>query len=197
MAALDFLDRGGREVQVLHFDHGTPHGRVAREFIEGHCRSRKHKVVVSTIQRERGHGESQEEYWRAERYRFFKEHRDWGPIVTAHHLDDAVEWWVFTAFHGMPKLMPVENAEAGIIRPFLSTPKSELASWCQRKGVPHVEDPSNESRVHMRNVIRHDVMPHALRVNPGLGKVVQKKLLKQSRTDSPQVTYLTHERTQA
>jgi tRNA(Ile)-lysidine synthase len=177
MASLDFLIRGGREVQVLHFDHGTPHGRCAREFMEGHCRTRGLRMVTSTIRRERNPGESLEEFWSAERHRFFEEHRDWGPIVTGHHLGDAVEWWILTALHGAPRLMPAKNIETGVIRPFLSTPRKDLEAWCKRKGVPHVDDPSNESRAHMRNVVRHDILPHALRVNPGLGSVVQKKLL--------------------
>ena len=29
----------------------------------------------------------------------------------------------------------------------------------------------------MRNYVRHELMPHALRVNPGLHKVVRKKVL--------------------
>lgn len=176
MAALDFLCRGGREVQVLHFDHGTPYGKQAREFLEGHVRAAGVRMVVSTIQRERDPGQSLEEHWRTERHHFFAEHRDWGPIVTGHHLGDAVEWWIFTSLHGDPRLMPTENVDTGVIRPFLSTPKSELISWCRRRGVPYMDDPSNESRSHMRNVIRHDIVPHALRVNPGLARVVQKKL---------------------
>jgi len=177
MAALDFACRGGRDIQVLHFDHGTCHGTQAREFIQSHCEARGLRLVVSTIRRERGHDESLEEYWRSERLRFFSEHREWGPIVTAHHLDDAVEWWIMSALHGEPRLIPSKNFDTGIIRPFLATSKSELVEWCLRKSVPHIEDPSNSSREYMRNVVRHDIIPHALRVNPGLSKVVRKKLL--------------------
>ena len=190
MAALDFVCRGGHDVQVLHFDHGTRHGAQAREFIEDHCRSLKLRLVVSTIQRGKGTGESQEEYWRTERMRFFTENREWGPIVTAHHLDDAVEWWIMSALHGEPRLIPRENPETGVVRPFLSTSKTELADWCMRKGVPHVEDPSNISRDHMRNVVRHDIVPHALKVNPGLSKVVRKKLLESRLHHSSQAVYL-------
>ena len=176
MAALDFICRGGRDVQVLHFDHGTPHAAVARAFLESHCMARGLSLVVSGLQREKGPKESLEEYWRSERIRFFKEQSGHGPIVTAHHLDDAVEWWIFTSLHGAPRMMPVENHESGVIRPFLAIEKSELVDWCEKKGVPFVEDPSNSSRDYMRNRIRHDIMPHALQVNPGLKKVVRKKI---------------------
>ena len=40
-------------------------------------------------------------------------------------------------------------------------------------GMPY---PSNESRDHMRNVIRHDMMPTVLKVNPGVEKVLRKKV---------------------
>lgn len=177
MAALDFACRGGRDVRVLHFDHGTPHAAEARAFLEAHCEARGLDLVVSGLRRERGTGESLEEYWRSERIRFFKVQSGHGPIVTAHHLDDAVEWWIFTSLHGDPRVMPVENRESGVIRPFLATEKSELVEWCEKKGVPFILDPSNNSRDYMRNRIRHDIMPHALSVNPGLRKVVRKKIL--------------------
>lgn len=177
MAALDFICRGGREVRVLHFDHGTPHGTVARDFLEAHCKTHGLNLVVSGLRRERVAGESLEEFWRAERIRFFKEQSCHGPIVTAHHLDDAVEWWIFTSLHGAPRVMPIENRDTGVMRPFLATEKSELIDWCTRKGIPFVQDPSNDSRDYMRNRIRHDIVPHALGINPGLKKVVRKKLI--------------------
>ena len=183
MAALDFICSGGRDVRVLHFDHGTAHAAEARAFLEGYCQASGISMVVSSLQRERGTGESLEEYWRSERIRFFKEQAGHGPIVTAHHLDDAIEWWIFTSLHGDSRVMPIENRDTGVIRPFLATEKLELVDWCKRKGVPFVEDPSNKSRDYMRNCVRHDIMPHALRVNPGLKKVVRKKLL-QSRQSS-------------
>jgi len=176
MAALDFICRGGRDVRVLHFDHGTQHATTARAFLEAHCRVSGLDLVVSGLRRERGPKESLEEYWRTERIRFFREQSGHGPIVTAHHLDDAVEWWIFTSLHGAPRVMPTENPETGVIRPFLATEKSALLDWCEKKGVPYVDDPSNNSRDHMRNRVRHDIVPQALLVNPGLKKVVRKKI---------------------
>lgn len=178
MAALDFARRGKRAVHVLHFDHGTKHGSEARKFIEAYCSSERIPLTISSLQRPRDPSESLEEYWRNERIRFFREHTD-APIVTAHHLDDAVEWWIFTSLHGSPRLMSYSNDTTGVIRPFLATPKDELVSWCERKGVPHVSDPSNESRNHSRNRIRHDIVPHALVVNPGLRTVIKKKIVEE------------------
>lgn len=177
MAALDFIRRGGREVRVLHFDHGTPHASEARAFLEGHCKASGLDLVVSGLQRVKAVGESLEEFWRLERLRFFKEQSGYGPIVTAHHLDDAVEWWIFTSLHGDPRVMPVTNRDTGIVRPFLTTEKSELIDWCVKRSIPFIQDPSNNSRDYMRNRIRHDIMPHALSVNPGLKKVVRKKIM--------------------
>ena len=118
---------------------------------------------------------SWEEFWRSERYKYFKRHSE-RPIITAHHLNDVVEWWVYTSLHGDPKIIPYENPEYNIIRPFLLTPKTKLVDWCERKNVPYIVDPSNESRDHMRNVVRHDMMPHILKVNPGVEKVLRKKV---------------------
>jgi tRNA(Ile)-lysidine synthase TilS/MesJ len=37
-----------------------------------------------------------------------------------------------------------------------------------------VEDESNNDLKYMRNLIRHKIVPEALKVNPGLDKVVKK-----------------------
>ena len=176
MAALDFVRRGKRDVHVLHFDHGTEHGREARRFIEDYCKSERILLTVSQLRRDRRSDESLEEFWRNERIRFFQEHRS-APIVTAHHLDDAIEWWIFTSLHGNPRLMSRRNSDTGVIRPFLATPKSELIAWSERKSVPHVSDPSNESRNHARNRIRHDIVPQALLINPGLHTTIRKLII--------------------
>ena len=58
------------------------------------------------------------------------------------------------------------------------TPKTELVDWCDRKKIPYLVDPSNDSRDHMRNIIRHDMMPIILKVNPGIEKVLKKRVQK-------------------
>jgi tRNA(Ile)-lysidine synthase TilS/MesJ len=48
--------------------------------------------------------------------------------------------------------------------------------WCDRKSVHYINDPSNTDLSFMRNYIRHEIVPRALRVNPGLPKVLRKKI---------------------
>jgi len=172
MAALNFLSNGRRVVKVAHFDHGTLHADTARKFVVDHCKKNNIEYILGTVNRKRDPSESREEYWRNERYRFFK-----GldcPIVTAHHLNDVAEWWVFSSLHGESKLMPYQNES--VIRPFLLTTKEELLQWNRHKGVKSVKDPTNRNCAYMRNLIRHRIMPQCLKVNPGLNKVLRKKL---------------------
>jgi tRNA(Ile)-lysidine synthase TilS/MesJ len=42
--------------------------------------------------------------------------------------------------------------------------------------VPFVHDASNDDQRYTRNYIRHSLMPHALRINPGLHTMLRKKL---------------------
>ena len=96
------------------------------------------------------------------------------PVITCHHLNDAVETWIFTSLHGKPRLIP--HSRDNFLRPFLLSKKEAMINWCHNKGVPYAEDPSNLDTSYMRNYIRHVLMPNALNVNPGLHKVVYKKL---------------------
>ena len=169
MAVLSFLLNGKKNVTVAHFDHGTSHGKDARKFIEEFCMLRNIPIKIGEISRDPLHKESTEEYWRNERYRFFKALS--GKTITAHHLDDVVEWYLFSSLHGRAKTIPYKREN--VIRPFLTTPKEHLISWCKRKQVPYIIDPSNKDERFMRSIIRNKIFPEALRVNPGLRKVVK------------------------
>jgi tRNA(Ile)-lysidine synthase len=174
MAALSFFEKSNREVLVLHFNHGSNHAKEAERLVSSYCNLREIPCVIGGISRDRLRGESQEEYWRNERYSFFSNYYDY-KTITCHHLDDAVETWIFTSLHGNPMLIPYMRDN--FIRPFLATKKVDLTKWCDRKNIPYIVDPSNNDTTYMRNFIRHTLLPNALRVNPGLQKVVKKKII--------------------
>lgn len=169
MTILDFLLNGRRkDITVLYFNHGTEHGQVAEDFVRSRCKELSIKCTVGHLDRVRLANESKEEYWRNQRYRFFREVE--GPIVTSHHLDDCIETWIFNSLHGKPRTIPYRNGN--VIRPFLLTKKSDIESWRSRRKVEVLKDPSNADTRYMRNYIRHQLVPGAMHVNPGLHKVI-------------------------
>lgn len=168
VAVVDFLSRK-HDVTCAFFHHKTENSDRAMKFVSAFCYERKLPMLWGTCRSEKAKEESMEEYWRRERYDFLK---DLGPIVTAHHLDDCVETYIWSALNGTPKVIPLTRGN--VIRPFLTTPKSEFKSWCHRHDVSWYEDTSNADTKYTRNYIRHELMPHALRVNPGLHTMVKK-----------------------
>ena len=171
MAAVDFL-RNNHDVTVCYFDHGTEHGAQAYEFLAQYCTYNNLPMLVGKISREKQAEESQEEFWRNERYKFF--HSLNAEVITAHHLDDCVETWVWSSMHGEGKIIPYRNRN--VIRPFRGTRKRDFELWTDLKAVLYLEDDSNTDVCYTRNYIRHEMMPHVLKVNPGIHKVIAKKV---------------------
>lgn len=173
VAVVDFLSKK-HDVTCAYFHHKTENGERAMEFVAKFCTERRLPVIFGTCRSEKDKDESMEEYWRRERYDFLSE---LGPVVTCHHLDDCVETYLWGCLHGTPKVIPFHRGN--VIRPFLTTRKSEFVDWCLRKNVDWYHDTSNDDTCYVRNYIRHEMMPHALKVNPGLHTVVKKILLGQ------------------
>jgi tRNA(Ile)-lysidine synthase len=167
----DFLLNGKRDVQLAFFHHGTINSERAEDFVRKFAEERRVPLKVGRINSEKSRGLSPEEFWRNERYAFLESLG--GPVVTGHHLGDAIETWIFTSLHGESKLIPYSRGN--VIRPFLVTPKEEIRSWASRRNLPWIEDESNGDPRYMRNRIRMNIVPEALKVNPGLGTVIRKK----------------------
>ena len=183
MAVVDFLSRN-HNIDLMFFDHGTETSADARQFLTEFVENRNRQfkrlprattmtLTVGEIQRQKNKRESQEEYWRNQRYEFFHGFED-RQIITCHHLDDCVETWIFSSFHGEGKIIPYSNMN--VIRPFRMNRKTEFVNWCRRNSVPWIEDESNEDVKYMRNFIRHELMPKVLVINPGIHRVVSRKV---------------------
>jgi len=172
MAALDFLRRN-HDITVLYFNHMTEHGFKAGDFLSEYCMTNNIKCIADSIQKSKPSNKSKEEWWREQRYHFFEQFND-APVVTCHHLDDCVETWVWSSLHGTGKWVPYRRGN--VVRPFRLNRKREFELWCQLNNVPWIEDDSNVDTSYTRNYIRHEMMPHVLKVNPGIHKTIAKKV---------------------
>ncbi len=172
MAILDFLLKGGYNPQVIYFNHNTKHGDEAEKFITDYCLHNRLKLTIGRTDLKPT--SNKEKIWSDARYEFFSKFEF--PIITCHHLDDCVETYIFTMLRGFQSVIPY--TKGNVIRPFLLNEKHVFSSWCNDKGVPFIEDESNSSVDYSRNRIRHNIVPEALKVNPGLKTVVKKMLMK-------------------
>jgi tRNA(Ile)-lysidine synthase len=174
MVITDFLLKGKRKVNLAYFNHDTMHSKDAEKFVKEYANSKNLKLVIGRVKGIKGR-RSLEEFWRDERYDFFNSIGS-KFIITCHHLGDAVETWLWSACHGNPKLIPYQRSE-NLFRPFLLTSKASIKNYATSKNVKWIEDPSNMSTNFTRNSIRHNMMPHVLKVNPGIKKTIYKKML--------------------
>jgi len=172
MAVVDFLKRN-HSVRILHYHHGTAHGDKAMKFMLKYCGENDIDLLYEQNKETIPPGLSREAFWREKRYAFFDRFDD-APIITAHHLDDCVETWVWSSMHGNPKIIPYRRRN--VIRPFRLNRKRDFKLWLDLKNVPYIEDESNEDLHYTRNFIRHEMMPSVLKVNEGIHKTIKKKI---------------------
>lgn len=178
MVLVDFLRRFPRnDFDLLHFNHGTEYCQEAEDFVTSYCEQNDIELHLGKVSRLRNKDESQEEYWRNQRYTFFKRHSN-EPILMAHHLKDVIETWVMTALNGSPKLIPYYNERYNIYRPMLCVSKAEIENWIVRHNVKYVLDQSNLDVTIRRNYVRHKMMNDIYEISPGIETILKKKILK-------------------
>lgn len=115
------------------------------------------------------------------RYRFFNETADregYSKIAVAHNLDDQIETFLLrlvkgTGIRGLSSIPP---AREKIVRPFLTTYRSEIESYAAARSIPFVSDSSNDKTVYERNYIRHKVLPLLNELNPAFKEKVRSLL---------------------
>ena len=170
MAVANFLLNGGWEPNILYFNHNTEHGQLAEEFVINYCE--RHNLKLHVGRTDLTPKSNKEKIWSDLRYEFFSKF-DF-PVITCHHLDDCVETYLFSCLRGFQSVIPY--SKGNVIRPFLLNEKSVFYDWCLHKSVPFIEDESNLNVDFSRNRIRHNIVPEALLVNPGLKTVVKKMI---------------------
>lgn len=172
LAVAKFLGNN-HEVTLYHFNHGCQYS----DEIENQCRQRSIDlgldIIVGRCDTKKPDGQSLEDFWRRSRYRWLRSYGE--RFVTCHHLNDAVEQWLFSAINGNPNIIPYQDEL--VYRPFLLTSKEQLINYAIRHNLTPVEDEYNHDQSKMRNYIRKNLIDHVYHINPGIEKVIRKKYL--------------------
>ena len=84
--------------------YGTGHGEEAEKFIVDYCRRNDIPCLFERIREKETipPGASKEAWWRERRYAFLDKY-DVAPVITAHHLDDCVQTWVWSSCMAHPR----------------------------------------------------------------------------------------------
>ena len=107
------------------------------------------------------------------RYHWFRSllmEKGFDKVATAHHLNDALETFLFnftkgTGIAGLHGIKPVNDH---IIRPMMFTTRERILRYAEDNQLRWREDSSNQSLHYQRNYIRKEVIPKLKAINPSL-----------------------------
>jgi len=118
--------------------------------------------------------EGREAAWRKARYRALldlRSRRGLGAVATGHHRDDVAEGVLTQLLRGggTRALAGIAAETPGlVIRPLLEWTRAEIVAWLRDRGIEWREDSSNRDRRHLRNAVRHDLLPQLRTVSPSI-----------------------------
>lgn len=106
-----------------------------------------------------------------------------GYVLTGHHLDDAVENYLYNCFNGTPEYLPIpletEYKDLGltILRPFILSSKIEIENYIKNNKLEkYVEnDETNKDESYRRNWLRNNLIPQVNEKGYNLQTVVKKR----------------------
>ena len=155
---------------VATFDHGSgAAATAAAELVER--RATALGIPVRHGRMKSGAGTRREAEWRAARWSFLDavSRATGAAVATAHTLDDQVETVFMRALRGSAaRGLAGLYATSPVVRPLLGVTRRDVCGYAAALGVEWIEDPSNLSRLHLRNRARLDLLPALERSAPGL-----------------------------
>lgn len=105
------------------------------------------------------------------------------PVLTGHHLDDAIEWYVMSTFQGTPKLLNYSNKN--VLRPMLGIRKETINKYLDFFKLDCLFDETNlDTSFNLRNKVRIKLLPGVEEIFPGIAKTVLRLIKdKESKSD--------------
>lgn len=187
LSALHFLSQvEGRVDRVIHINHASgSFAQEAESLVREVCGQKRINLTVREIEVHMGEGESRENFWRIQRYRFFWD--EWAkfnlPIVLAHNMNDCLEEYVIcTMIRGYMGTIPYQHGCC--IRPFRLWKRQDIESYAGKNDIRWLQDPSNDDDVKfLRAKVRRRLVPRLRNLNPGIYNIVEKVIREQDKRD--------------
>jgi len=158
---------------VHHLVRGSEADEDA-EFCRSLCNRLDLRFHLLHIDPEIAPDEGREAAWRRARYRLLEElrhQRRLAGLVTAHHRDDVAEGVLMQLLRGGgTRALAGIAAETSndVIRPLLEWNRADILEWLTENGHTWCEDSSNRDLAHLRNKVRHEILPSLRPTSPGI-----------------------------
>jgi len=161
--------RRGFRVVAAHLDHGLrTESREDARFCRELCRRLRVPLRVARAdvrERAREDGRGLEAAARRERYEFLERVRDEEGaevVAVAHTRDDQAETLLLRLLRGAGRvgLAAMRPRRGRIVRPLLEVSRAEVVAYLEARGLAWREDATNADPVHLRNRVRHELLPY-------------------------------------
>lgn len=188
MCLLDIMTRliDAKNLWCVHVNHGwLEQANQAQDFLEEY--SKQKNINFSLKKFSIGEMKPAENNARQARYDFFMQacrQADIQHIFLGHNLNDQAETVLFRLFRGTnsfglsgileQKKLVLGDYGLTVHRPFLNITRAEILNYAHDNLKFFYEDPSNEDLKYHRNLIRHEILPSALKINPQAEKNIVK-----------------------
>ncbi len=166
-------DKWPGQVVALHINHNL---QAAATDFEAHCRALCQQLNVplrvQSVDASKQTGQSPEDAARQARYKAFEalalvnaDNLAIKSIAIAQHADDQAETLLLALSRGAGlaglSAMPAHWQRDGVdyYRPLLAVAGGDIRTWLAARGIPFVEDPTNQNAAFTRNRIRAFVTP--------------------------------------
>lgn len=118
---------------------------------------------------------------RAERYKaFMRIMQETGckRIALGHNLDDVVETFLMNLLRGSGArgLRSIPATRPPFIRPLINVKKIDIISYLKQRKLRYCRDRTNLKLDYRRNIIRHQIVPKLLKLNPDLHHTIAREI---------------------
>jgi tRNA(Ile)-lysidine synthase len=167
-------DRLRLELEAAHVHHSVRGSEADQDatFCRLLCQGLEIPFHLLRIEPGEGLESGREAAWREQRYRALQNLKDRlhaAAVVTGHQRDDVAEGVLMQLLRGAgPRALAGIAAETpgGVVRPLLAWSRADILDWLREENLSWREDSSNQDLNHLRNRVRHIVLPELRAVSP-------------------------------